>query len=144
MKGQWRNAAVAEHRIRLRGGWEWFPADSPGAAASRLTLPISWESDRPRRLRLTRRFNRPPLDAESRMVLLLEQVPGITSLALNGHAVARVSPGESHYEIPLGSLPERNELVLEVEIPRSAAPAGCPTPEWGAIALVIRTAPAAD
>ena len=130
---------MTEHCIRLRGGWECCPVDSSVSDTYRLTLPTRWGSDRPRRLRLTRRFNRPPLDADCWIGLRLEQVAGIQALLLNGQPLACASPDESRYEIPLSSLPDRNLLVLEIEPPQSTDSGGAVSPEWGAIALVIRT-----
>ena len=131
---------MSEHRIRLRGGWEARAIDPMLGAVDRLTLPIRWDLDRPRRMRLTRRFQRPPLEVPSHLVLLLEHVPGIISLELNGESPVRVSPEQTRYEVPLGRLPQRNQLVLEIETPRSNDWAGSDAPEWGSIALVIRAA----
>jgi hypothetical protein len=128
---------VIEHRIRLRGGWECRTIEATPGDLERLTLPTHWPSGR-RRL-LTRRFGRPRLGPGSRVLLLMEQVPGIRSLLLNGQPAARASPEASRYEIPLGALPERNHLVLEIEPPRSTDPASLAAPGWGEIALLIRT-----
>jgi hypothetical protein len=130
---------VLEHRIRLRGGWERRAIDAPEPVTQRLTLPTRWDPDRPGRWLLTRRFRRPPLDPDCQLVLLLEQVPGIHSLLLNGQAPTRVSPAESRFEVPLGSLPDRNVLVLEIDTTAATDPAGVAVPEWGSIALVLRT-----
>ena len=141
---------MSEHRIRLRGGWEARAIDPMLGAVDRLTLPIRWDVDRPRRLRLTRRFQRPPLEDPSHLGsrqagppelwLLLEHVPGLLALELNGESPVCVWPEQTRYEIPLGRLPQRNQLVLEIETPRSNDRAGSAAPEWGSIALVIRSA----
>jgi hypothetical protein len=131
---------MSEHRIRLRGGWEARALDGLPPVVERLTLPVRWEFDRPRRLRLSRRFQRPPLAEPSQLVLLLEQVPGIVWLELNGETPVGVSPEQTRYEVPLDRLAERNQLVLEVETPRWSDRASGDAPEWGWIALVIRTA----
>jgi hypothetical protein len=134
---------VPDHRIRLRGGWESCRVGSV-ADSERLTLPTRWGSDRPERLRLTRRFGCPPLGPGNPVLLLvLEQVPGIHSIRLNEQEIPQVSPERSTYEIPLDSLPTRNVLVLEVEPPwtHGRMDAGAPegSSDWGCIALVIRT-----
>jgi hypothetical protein len=72
-------------------------------------------------------------------VLLLDQVPGIQSLLLNGQPLIPVSPEESRYEIELGILPAWNQLALEIEAPRSADPPEVPAPLWGVFALLIVT-----
>jgi hypothetical protein len=141
---------MSEHRIRLRGGWEARALDAMPWAANRLTLPIRWDLDRPRRLRLARRFQRPPLEGPSHrgsrragqpdLRLLLEHVPGLIALELNGESPVCVSPEQTRYEVPLGRLPQRSQLVLEVETPRRDDRAGGEAPEWGSIALVIRSA----
>jgi hypothetical protein len=130
---------VPDHRIRLRGGWEYCPVGSP-ADSERLTLPTRWGSDRPGRLRLTRRFGCPPLDSNRQvLLLLLEQVPGIHSIRLNEHPIPHVSPESSRYEIPLDGLPPRNVLVLEVEPPMAHGRTDIDASDWGCIALVIQT-----
>ena len=141
---------MSEHRIRLRGGWEARAIDAMPWAVNRLTLPIRWDVDLPRRLRLTRRFQRPPLEDPSLpgsrqagqpdLRLLLEQVPGLIALELNGESPVCVWPEQTRYEIPLSRLPQRNQLVLEVETPRRDDRPGGEAPEWGCIALVIRDA----
>src|SRR5271166_2561797 len=104
----WGGDPVPDHRIRLRGGWEYCRADSP-ADSERLTLPTRWASDRPGRLRLTRRFGCPPLGPGNPVLLLvLEQVPGIHSIRLNEQQIPHVSPESSSYEIPLDGLLTRN------------------------------------
>jgi hypothetical protein len=131
---------ITEYHIRLRGGWECSDADSCESPVRRITLPISWTDDHKRRLRLARRFNRPPVDPQHQVLLLrLEEAPGIRSLTLNGQSAARVSPLESSHLIPLGGLPDRNLLVLEIELPGSREEGESEARAWGAISLVIRT-----
>jgi hypothetical protein len=130
---------VHDHRIRLRGGWEYCRVDSAGVR-ERITLPTRWASEQPGRGRLTRRFGCPPLDAGHQVLLLsLQQVPGIHSIRLNQQEIPRVSPDQSSYEILLDSLPLRNVLVLEVESPLAQGRTDPETADWGCIALVIRT-----
>jgi hypothetical protein len=145
---------MTEHRIRLRGGWEVRALDERPGEVKRLTLPIRWDFERPRRLRLTRRFQRPPLQALSplgsrpaghpELVLVLEDVPGIVSLELNGESTVYVSPEQTCYQVPLGRLPQRNQLELEIETPCANDRTGGDVREWGSIALVVRAAGTGD
>ena len=105
-----------EHRIRLRGGWECGRIGTAGSAPERMTLPVRWAPEISGRMRLSRRFGRPHLDAARQILLLeLDRVQGMQTLLLNGEILAAASPARSSYEIPLGELLERNLLVLEVE-----------------------------
>jgi hypothetical protein len=69
----------------------------------------------------------------------MDQVEGILFMSLNGQPVAPVSAHTGHYEIALGDLFERNTLVLEIEAPISNREPSASRPEWGIIALVVRT-----
>jgi hypothetical protein len=130
---------VDEHRIRLRGGWDCLEIETADSAVRRMTLPVRWPPDAPRRLRLSRRFGRPHLDATRQCLLLdLDRVEGIQTLLLNGEVLAAASPARSSYEIPLGELPERNLLVLEIEISEPSGASAGHDLDWGHIALVIR------
>jgi hypothetical protein len=126
-----------EHRIRLRGGWECDSIDPPALGSCRLALPTRWPAQARRRLRLTRRFNQPRLEARSRLILRLEQVPGIQSLELNGQLAIAVSPGRSEYEILLDESAGRHRLVLEIETPDPSDASSLAT-DWGNVSLVIR------
>jgi hypothetical protein len=132
---------VTEHTIRLRGGWTCHAAGTAlESPERRLTLPVRWGPDDTEPLILTRRFSRPRLlpDREA-LVLRMDQVGGILSLSLNGQSIAPISPTTCRYEIELGGLLERNELVLHVETrSRECEPAGI-SAEWGVISLVVRT-----
>jgi hypothetical protein len=132
---------VSEHRIRLRGGWECCAsAPRTDVAERRLNLPIRWSQEDPLRLRLTRRFGRPAFDPScQKLVLELDQVAGIDSLFLNGQPIAAVSPERTHYEIALDRALERNTLVLEIQRPAAGQGEPATAPEWGVIALVIRS-----
>jgi hypothetical protein len=118
------------HEIRLRGGWECAPAVEVGPAPSRLTLPIRADSLPAGRLRLTRRFNCPPRIAHDPVALRLQQVPGIEAVLLNGLPVGPISPGRSEFDLELGPLAPRNELVI------LAKPSGIGA-DWGVISLVF-------
>ena len=100
---------MAEHRIRLRGGWECRAADSPESAAERLILPVRWSPRRPRRLRLTRRFGRPPLDDQGNiLVLQAGPGPGIRSRSSQRTADRRPLLRTGRLRDPLDGLTERN------------------------------------
>ncbi len=129
-----------EHRIRLRGGWECQSTASAEEPPERIALPVRWDPGNPRRLRLTRRFGRPPVDLERQTLLLeLAQARGIHSLLLNGKAQSGVSASKSYYLIPLAEIDERNTLVLEVETAESAVGAGEGVQDWGQIAILVRS-----
>jgi hypothetical protein len=128
---------VPDHRIRLRGGWESIDVEAFPRLPAPLTLPVRWSTTSPRRIRLTRKFGRPRLDPRSESLWLsIGRVPGLRSASLNGQPLAIEGLAEGSLEIPL-DLPERNELVLDVELP---ADPGDPSP-WGEIALLIRPIP---
>lgn len=121
---------MESHEIRLRGGWELQPAGAGGEASSRLALPVRAGSLPAGRLRLTRRFNRPPRVVGEPAILRLSECPGIHSVALNGRPIGPVSPDQSESELRLESLQPRNEVVIEAEPPRNVA-------EWGHISLIF-------
>lgn len=125
---------MAEHIIRLRAGWDWRAAADPAGPPRPVALPTSWPDEWAGRIRLTRRFGRPAsrLAAPDRVFLVLEHVPGLARLDLNGAAI-RVDPAERRHEIPLEALAPRNELRLEADPPDAAGRA-----VWGEIALVFR------
>jgi hypothetical protein len=131
---------VDEHRIRLRGGWVCQSTSSATEPPNRITLPIRWDPDNPRRLRLSRQFGRPQIDPERQSLLLeLSEASGIHSLLLNGKALTAFDPAKSYYLIPLAEIDERNTLVLEVETGESHAGAAEDNPDWGEIAILIRS-----
>jgi hypothetical protein len=127
-----------EHRIRLRGGWQWRVAGEAGPPR-RVALPIAWPDDALGRVLLSRPFNRPPLDPSREALRLeLEQVDGLVAVLLNDRDLARPPVGTARLVVPLDDpLPGRNVLVLEVASP----PAGRGGSGWGDIALVIGPAP---
>ena len=128
-----------EHRIRLRGGWVCQSALAEQGPPERITLPIRWDPANPRRLRLSRRFGRPPFDPERQSVLLeLDEARGIHSLLLNGKALATISPAKSYYLLPLAEIAERNTLIIGVETGQSCAALAEVSPDWGQIAILIR------
>ena len=126
---------MPEHRIRLRGAWDWHGIEGEAEFARRADLPADWPDDLAGPLRLLRRFSRPPLDPGREAARLeLANVPGLVAVRLNGVDLGPVPAGDRDWIIPLGDgLLPRNSLVLEVDLP--------PGPEarrgWGSIALVI-------
>jgi hypothetical protein len=127
---------VEEHRIRLRGGWEYDAIDPSAVSPCRLTLPTHWPTGG-RRVRLTRRFGQPPREAGRRVFLRLERMPGIQALELDGHAPVEFAPGCSEYEIPLDATSGRHRLVLVVDTTGSSGLSG-DAQDWGHVSLVIR------
>ena len=119
-----------EHTIRLRGGWECIAIDRGDAGPARLNLPAAGGSLPTGRLRLVRRFQRPPRAAGARSSCGCDRSSGILSLALNGHPIGPASPDRPKFEVNLPPLAPRNELVVEAEPPRGAA-------DWGVFCLVF-------
>jgi hypothetical protein len=93
-------------------------------------------------LRIIRRFNQPPLESGDELVLRMEQVPGIRRLDLDGQLMTPGPPHQSEYEIALNRSVDRHQLILEIETP-TPDHATTEVPEWGVIALVIRSPPPA-
>ena len=128
---------MTEHRIRLRGAWDWHvvPEEGEAEVVRRVTLPAAWPPGVASPFLLLRRFGRPPLDPgreEARLELL--DVPGLVSARINGREMARPPEGVSSWVVPLpGPLLPRNVLALEVDFRELP---GLPT-DWGSIALVI-------
>ncbi len=133
--------ASAEHRIRLRGGWECHyregADDSAPEILRRVDLPLASPADLPAIFRLARQFGRPPVNYRNESVRLeIRNVAGLRSIRLNGRPVAPADglSGDRTVELPDELLP-RNGLVLEFE--RPTVESDEPSP-WGDIALVIR------
>jgi hypothetical protein len=126
---------MPEHLIYLRRAWEGHFGPGAAGAVRRVDLPTAWPADLPGPVRLSRAFNRPPLDpGRETLALRLGAVPGLLSVRLNGRPLATSGPAGS--ELPLSDpLPPRNVLLLELD-PSAAATAG---PGWGEVALVIRS-----
>jgi hypothetical protein len=112
-------------------------SDQPEAP---IALPVRWDVKNPRRIRLWRRFGRPPIDATGECLFLeLDGARGVQSLLLNGKTLAAISPEKSYYLIPLTEIEDRNVLVLEVETGEAASDLAGSEPDWGQFALVIRS-----
>jgi hypothetical protein len=127
-------ADTAEHRIRLRGGWELIEVRGAARSVSRIELPLRSSREFSGRLSLRRRFGRPPMEEGGADVRLrLDQVPGLLCARLNGLELGPGSSGAPPHELPLPDLLPRNELVLEL--------VGTTLAEgWGEVSLVFRTA----
>ena len=122
------------HEIQLRRGWEYAGSSDRLMAPTRLTLPTRWSATAAGRLRLYRRFQRPPRISYTRVVLRLLQSPGIHAIFFNGQPIGPVSSEHAEHEISLGLLDPRNELVLDVEPPSDGS-------EWGTISLIFAAEP---
>ena len=134
---------MPEHWIRLRGGWEAVDFDDPLAVCVRMTLPMSWTGEEMRRLSLRRRFGRPVLDRQDESLWLrIDRASGLYRLTLNDRELPLATVASGPIEIPLGTLSDRNELVLDVCFEPSAMAVEARTGGWGEIALLIR--PRAD
>src|SRR5262245_1402835 len=105
------------HIIRLRAGWECAAPGGAEARSIRLMLPARADSFPTGRLRLTRRFNRPPRATDATAVLRLSRCPGIRSVHLNGQPAGPTSPEQAEFALSLGPLASRNELVIEADLP---------------------------
>ena len=123
------------HIIRLRAGWECAAPRSAEARSIRLILPARAASFPTGRLRLTRRFSRPPRAPDATAVLRLSRCPGIHSVHLNGNPAGPTSPEEAEFALSLGHLAPRNELIIEADPPRADE-------EWGIISLIFAAGPA--
>ncbi len=124
------------HEIRLRGGWECREGEDPTAKAVRLTLPMRWESVPPGRLRLSRRFQRPPRAPDALAVLRIRQAPGIRSIRFNGTPLDVPPPEIHNHDVALGRLAPWNELVLLVDPPIDGL-------DWGSLSLLFGLDPSA-
>ena len=130
---------MPEHLIRLRGGWERQDLDAPESGPTRITLPIHLDSSLARRVRLSRRFGSPPLQREVETLgLRLHHVPGLVSVTINGSPFPLPPQGGGWPEIALHELPQRNLLVLEVNLAAVHSPGQAGASRWGEIALVVR------
>ncbi len=122
---------LPEHRSRLRGGWESRTVDSPDDR-QRVTLPIHWDPERAGRMRLYRKFGCPVLQASQQtLVLELEQVPGICSISPNDRLIAGVPSAESRLSLELVGLPDRNVLVLEIDLKVARSRSVATGAPWG-------------
>lgn len=130
---------MSEHRIRLRGAWDWHVAPGEGEAevARRVTLPTAWPPGEASPFLLLRGFGRPPLDPDRESVRLeLLDVPGLVSVRINGREVARPPRGSVAWTVAIdGPLLPRNALVLEVDLGGVAS--SDLASAWGSVALVI-------
>ena len=128
---------MPEHRIRLRGGWE-FQVTGGSPWLPRQTLPLIAFPDGPGPVRLARNFQTPPMDAGSETLWLrLDAVPGLLSVVLNDRVLARGPFDKPVLDLTVGdALRPRNRLVLDVQPPaKSDSPFG--VFPWGDVALVI-------
>ncbi|MBX6312401.1 MAG: hypothetical protein IRY99_05700 [Isosphaeraceae bacterium] len=128
---------MLEHLIQLRRAWEGEFPEGGSLIRRRVDLPTQWPTGLDAPFRLTRAFQRPPIDpGRERLALRLGSVPGLRSIRLNEWEIARVAEGISGLTIDLPDLlPPRNRLVLDVDPSDWGEPPGL----WGEVALVIRS-----
>ncbi len=126
---------MPEHRIRLRGAWDWHAREGEIEVVRRLDLPTDWPVGVVSPFRLIRRFGRPPFDPSAESARLeFVGVPGLVAARLNGQVLAGLPAGAADWSVRLsGPLLTRNALVLEVDLGPGPPPEG----PWGSIALVI-------
>lgn len=125
--------AMPQHRIQLRAAWSCQAVGGQGAALGRIDLPAGGLASLGGEFHLSRGFGSPPIDPDRETVrLVLEAVPGLKAVRLNGDVLEASHEGSAMVVVSLdGKLQRRNRLVLEVD----AACAG--NKPWGEIALVI-------
>ncbi|AMV36947.1 hypothetical protein [Planctomyces sp. SH-PL62] len=135
---------MSEHPIRLRAAWEGSDPEDPSSPPFRVSLPADWRafpwpSGRPpRRIRLSRRFGRPPGSgpAAPRARFVLDAAHGVRSIAFNGEPLRWREPSPGCLRAELPELAARNEIVVEIELPPAPASA------WGEAAIVFGDPPA--
>ncbi|MHC5537973.1 hypothetical protein ACYOEI_07045 [Singulisphaera rosea] len=126
---------MAEHQIRLRGGWQSQPLPLDEASPSlRIALPVDPGRTYPGPARLSRSFGNPHIDPRTeRLILRMEDVPGLTAALLNDQEITCPTPGANSIETDVSVLVrERNILILDVHPPSDHLPAG-----WGQVNLVV-------
>jgi hypothetical protein len=130
---------VEEHLIRLRGGWEAITVHGAEERAERINLPARLVAARQGRLRLLRKFGRPRFDrSKESLSIRMRRVPGVSRVTLNGRQISVESKTEDLVEFVDVELSDRNELVIEVEVPGGLRAHAGETSTWGEIALVVR------
>jgi hypothetical protein len=126
---------MSEHRIRLRKAWEIVAQATAGPAqAARLDLPIAaGQASGP--IRLIRRFRRPETgSASERLFVVLEHVPGLTSVTLNSHTIW-TGRADANTRLDLDWPPgddRRGLLTIEAVIDPAREH------DWGHVAILIR------
>jgi len=86
-------------------------------------MPCDWSAslgvDFCGRVAYTRRFQRPTgLSPSQRVELVFDGVDAFASVSLNGSPLMEIPPGGEQARVDVGPLlSERNELVVEVELP---------------------------
>lgn len=129
---------MPRHVIRLRGPWEYRPlartvrlADGSSQvesgelpAAGRIEVPSDWGESLGGtfcgRVAYLRRFGRPTgLSAADRVELVITRVDARAGVRLNGQALGEIPAGGAAWRCDITArLAPRNELVIEVELPR--------------------------
>ena len=122
---------MPDHAIALRRAWE----GRFGEETRRVDLPIDWSTAGEVPSRLSRVFQRPPIDPEREALLIrFESVPGLRSVLLNGRDLGQPAADGTPWECGIDdATPRANRLILGLE------PAHFPPDsEWGRISIVVR------
>jgi len=136
LAGPWQRTPLARTRMLPDGTTAIESADANVAelpAASRVPLPDDWTETLPSgfrgRVRYVRRFGRPTnLGDQQRVELVIEAIDVWASLTLNERPLTEPLCGRVVIRIDVTSqLLPRNELVIDVELPRVDA-ASAPLP----------------
>jgi hypothetical protein len=131
---------VAKHRIRLHGPWKYQAMARTVLAADGSTQPVD-DADLPPaghievpadwggtlgedffgQVLFTRHFGRPTgLEAQDRVLLVIERVDAFGTVALNGLPIGIVPAGGAAARFDIGdSLRPRNQLAILVELPQT-------------------------
>lgn len=139
---------LLSHTIRLRGPWQCRPfartvrLASGESAAEVGELPTGGRAEMPAdwgallgagfrgRVRYTRGFGLPTgIEPEQRLDLVVDAVDAFGQVSLNGQLLGSVGSEIARFEVT-ALLKPRNELVIEVELPR-LTPESAPLPRPG-------------
>ena len=125
LRGPWLYQPLARTVLLSDGSTEIEPGDLP--PSGRVRLPCDWGDslgqDFRGQVRFTRHFHRPTgLDQGQAVLLAVEQVDAWARIILNDHFLGELravaSPGR--FDVT-NHLRERNELTVDVELPRVSA-----------------------
>lgn len=130
---------LLSHSIRLRGPWQCYPlartvllasgetAVEPGELpqGGRIETPADWGNllgvDFRGRVRYMRGFGLPTgIEPDQRIELVVERVDAFGQASLNGRSLGTVGADPTRFDVT-ALLASRNELVIDVELPRLTA-----------------------
>lgn len=132
LRGPWQCRALA--RTVLLAGGETRAESGDLPAGGRCEMPSDWGGllgiDFRGRVRYTRGFGMPTgIEPEQRIELVIEQVDAFGEVRLNGEPLGPVSLEVTRFDVST-RLALRNELVVEVELPRQSRESA-PLPRQG-------------